>query len=84
MKHIETAKLREQILSKIDHNYGLPEIEAALDEYVDSVILNVKKESAAPEMLEALETLVAEEWAKDSNFEKYVVSLIKKARENKH
>ena len=60
MEYLETAKLREKVLSKIDHQYGLPEIEAALDEYVESVINNrvTQVEKAAPEMLEALEGMI--------------------------
>lgn len=57
MKYLETAKLRNDLLSKIGHQYELPEIEAALDEFADAVIANAKEEQNAlvREMLYALE-----------------------------
>lgn len=41
MNNIETAKLREKVLSMIDHQYSLPEIEKALDDYAGSILKNM-------------------------------------------
>ncbi len=50
MKYIETAKLREDLLSKIQHNYELAEVESALDSYINSVLQNQEKRFVRADM----------------------------------
>lgn len=38
MQNLDIATLRDNVFSKIDHQYEMPEIEKALDKYVDLVV----------------------------------------------
>ena len=44
MKNLNVAKLRQALLSKIEHNYSIDEIEKALDAFVDAIIEATEKE----------------------------------------
>ncbi len=43
MENLKAAELRQDVISKIMHEYSLQDIEAALDAYVDEVISNTEK-----------------------------------------
>lgn len=45
MKYIKTAKLREDLLFKIQNQYDILEIEHALDDYVNGIMSNYEEDA---------------------------------------
>ena len=61
MQNLDIATLRDNVFSKIDHQYEMPEIEKALDNYVDlalSKLVSIDQLKAFKEEGHSLESLI--------------------------